>query len=146
MEKALQTLLNEKEEAAEKEKDKPAKEEDTKKETTPELSEEEKLSKKNWARRFQWRRPNTAREGEEYIVIDSRDQEADSRDQASLVHDADLQGAPDRILIRNQKIQTKLREVPGLETFEEVRFNLNSIEIKTPFSPLFHYIETVTGL
>lgn len=148
MEKALQALLKEKEEVAGKEKEKAKAEEEAKKPTTPELNEEEKLDPKNWTRRFQWRRPNPSREGEEYIVIESPDQENESREskQASLVHDEDMKGAPERILIRNPKIQSKLRDLPGLETFEEVRFNLNSIEINTPFSPLFHYIETVMGM
>jgi len=144
----LQTLLKEKEEAVNNEKTKT--EEDAKRENddAPELSEEEKLDPKNWTRRFQWRQPNPSREGEEYIVIKSPDQSAEDREskQASLVHDEDVKGAPERILIRNPKIQSKLRDLPGLETFEEVRFNLNSIEINTPFSPLFHYIETVAGL
>ena len=152
LEKALQALLKEKEEVAEKDKEKEKEkanaEDAAKKETIPELSEDEKLDKKNWTRRFQWRRPNPSREGEEYIVIETPDQENESGEskQASLVHDEDIKGAPERILIRNPKIQSKLRDLPGLETFEEVRFNLNSIEINTPFSPLFHYIETVVGM
>jgi hypothetical protein len=111
----------------------------------PELSDEEKCLPENWAKRFQWRRKNQAREGEEYLEIDSPNQDADATNKAwvSLVHDEDVKGSPERILIRNSKIQALLREAPGLETFEEVKLNLNSIEISSPFSPLFHHIESV---
>ena len=54
LEKALQALLKEKDEAADKEKSKD--EEEAQKPTDPELTEEEKLDQKNWTRRFQWRR------------------------------------------------------------------------------------------
>lgn len=60
-----------------------------------------------------------------------------------MVHDEDAKGSPERILIRNSKIQAHLRAMPGLETFGEVKLNLSSIEISSPFSPLFHHMESV---
>lgn len=145
-------LLKEKGELLEKgkenDKEKDREEGDTKakeeKPTGPELTDEEKVSPQNWATRFQWRRKNLAKEGEDYIEIDSPNQEADPNNKScALVHDEDGKGSPERILVRNQKIQQHLRGAPGLETFEEVRLNLNSIEISSPFSPLFHHIDSV---
>jgi hypothetical protein len=141
LEEALLALLKEKGEIAEKEKEQPQ----PPTPNGPELSDEEKILPENWARRFQWRQKNPAKEGEDYIEINSPNQQAENNGKSwfALVHDEDAKGTPERILIRNQKIQVHLRGTPGLETFEEVRLNLNSIEISSPFSPLFHHIESV---
>ncbi|KAI9745900.1 MAG: hypothetical protein M1818_000581 [Claussenomyces sp. TS43310] len=141
LEAALKSLLEDaKPKVAEShEKDTPSEAKDAK----PILTDEESCLPRNWTRRFQWRRENNTRNGEEYFVIESPYQDTDRIDksQISLVHDEDLRGAPERVLIKSFKIQSKLREIPGIETFEEVRLNLNSVEIHSPFSPLFHYIE-----
>jgi hypothetical protein len=141
LEAALQALLKEKEQEAETTDE----EKNEEKQSAPELTDEEKCLPENWAQRFQWRRKNQAREGEEYLEIESRSQDADptSKSWISLIHDEDIRGAPTRILIRNPKIQAHLRARSGLETFEEVKLNLNSIEISSPFSPLFHHIDAV---
>lgn len=147
-------LLKEKEEKVEKEKNakdqngKDKKEESVEAKvvsTGPELNDEEKCLPENWTRRWQWRRKNNAKQGEEYIEIGSPNQGVytTSRDWVSLIHDEDVNGTPARILIRHPKIQARLRDIDNFATFEEVRLNLDSIEISRPFSPLFHHLESV---
>lgn len=60
-----------------------------------------------------------------------------------MVHDEDAKGSPERILIRNSKIQAHMRAIRGLETFGEVKLNMSSIEISSPFSPLFHHMDAI---
>lgn len=113
--------------------------------TGPELDDEERCLPENWTHRWQWLRKNNTNQGEEYIEISSPNQGVDiaSRDRVSLVHDEDANGTPARILIRNPKIQAHLRDIDNFATFDEVRLNLDSIEISSPFSPLFHHLESV---
>lgn len=142
LETALLTLLKEKEEAIVKAKEEIPLEEKPKE---PELTDEEKCRPENWVKRFQWRRKAEAKDGDEYLEIDSPDTNAEPnvKGWVALVHDEDAKGSPERILIRNSKIQTYLRGMPGIETFGEIKLNLNSIEISSPFSPLFHHMESV---
>lgn len=145
LEKALQALVIKNGKTEDEKDEKTDKPDNAPKAATIHMSEEEKYLPSNWAVRFQWRRRNLSREGEEYIVIPSPGQEADDANKSfvPLVQDEDVKGAPERILIRNQRIQNKFRDLPGIETYEELRLNLNSIEISSPFSPLFHYIEII---